>query len=113
MEGIHMWSGKGLNRFWFSVVFEEAFSNKLSTGLQMIDVAKVTLSELISNLDQIRTTGGLITRWLCKSHVKSSIGPYSVARGKPSAQPFLWRVNAGIAERKRILKLIFHSQNIP
>lgn len=36
---------------------------------QMTEVAKVLLSELISNLEQIRTTGGLITRWLCKSHM--------------------------------------------
>lgn len=47
-----------------------------------------------------------------ESHVKSSIGPYSVAQVKPSAQPFLWKVNAGIPERKRLPRLIFHSQNI-
>lgn len=48
-----------------------------------------------------------------ESHVKSSIALYRVARAKPSAQPFLWRVNAGTTEIKCILRFVFQSQNIP
>lgn len=72
MEGIFMWSGKGTDRSlaeknilpWFSAVFEKAFSHKhfYKDAEHMTEVAKVTRSELISNLAQIRRAGGLVTR---------------------------------------------------
>lgn len=72
MEGICMWSGKHLNR---SLTGFQLYLRKpsvksiLQDSKQMTEVAKAPLSELISNLDQIRTIGGLITRWLCQSHM--------------------------------------------